>query len=48
MDDFLKIYLTYQTWWYEHSDHSEETFEDHVNRMSLYEFMELINSWKED
>ena len=52
----LKAYLTYRDWWQrtsaicgEMSDdmQSDETFEEHVNSMTLFEFMETLDLWRE-
>jgi hypothetical protein len=50
MSNFCKVYQSYQTWWHETSylrngETSNETFEECVNSMSLYDFMELMNNW---
>ena len=48
MTNFLDVYLEYRDWWYQNSSsYSAETFEDHVNSMGLYAFMELMSIWKE-
>jgi hypothetical protein len=43
MTNFCKVYKDYQGWYWQ--QHFNMSFEDHVNNMSLYDFMELMNNW---
>ena len=50
MTNFCKVYQSYQTWWHETSylrngESSNETFKEHLNSMSLYDFMERLSYW---
>ena len=49
MTNFCKVYQSYKDWWIEHQAGfhcpPEIEFEHHVSRMSLYDFMELMNNW---
>jgi hypothetical protein len=38
-----KAYNSYKDWWLD--QYWQESFEEHVNSMSLYDFMETMNSW---
>jgi hypothetical protein len=43
MANFCEVYKDYQGWYWRH--HFNMSFEDHVNNMSLHEFMELLTNW---
>ena len=47
--NFCKVYNSYKDWWIEHQSSGdyppESEFEGHLDSMSLYDFMELMNNW---
>ena len=47
--ELCKAYNSYKGWWLEHQSvgefPTEGEFEYHMDQMSLYEFMELMNNW---
>ena len=49
MTNFCKVYQSYKDWWIEHQSSGdyppESEFEYHMDHMSLYDFMELMNNW---
>ena len=48
MTNFCKVYQSYKDWWFQYGTTDgnwKQSFEDHVNEMSLYDFMELMNNW---
>jgi Holliday junction resolvase RusA-like endonuclease len=45
MNDFIKAYLTYKRkWFYENRDYDnlQKDFEDHINGMTMYDFLEMF------
>jgi hypothetical protein len=42
-----KAYNSYKDWWFQYGNW-KQSFEDHINEMSLHEFMELMNNWNTD
>jgi hypothetical protein len=54
----MNSYTQYKKWWIEHQapheppplhyrDTPETQFEEHINKMSLFELMELLEDWEE-
>jgi hypothetical protein len=55
----MSSYTRYKEWWIEHQapheapplhykDTSETQFEEHINKMSLFELMETLEAWEEE
>jgi hypothetical protein len=47
----LKAYNSYKEWWMGSQDtyrSSDENFEDHINRMGVFELMETLLNWSDN
>lgn len=44
---FFEKYNDYKEWWYEYRKYEEQagSFEEHVDRMGMFELIELLKSW---
>jgi len=40
----LEKFASYRSWFYKW-DNSGDTFEEHIDKMSLYEFINLMENW---